>query len=117
MQKKNQIRTPAPFKNKEDYIDDTNEKTRGPNDSPSETDGCARNLGEEYENEEDEEHSENTPEINDSIKSKISKDKTEEALIINLLAKHFSLKGTQEVIFSINTYEQDTIAVVNNKNN
>ena len=98
MQKKNQIRTPAPFKNKEDYIDDTNEKTRGPNDSPSETDGCARNLGEEYENEEDEEHSENTPEINDSIKSKISKGIIEEDFMISLLSKNLSLKVIKAVI-------------------
>ena len=45
--------------------------------------------------------------------SKISTDKTEEALIIRLLAKIFSLKFIQEVIFSINTYEQDMIAVDN----
>ena len=36
---------PPTFKNKEDYIGDTNEKTRESNDSSSETDGCARNLG------------------------------------------------------------------------
>ena len=63
-----QIRTPAPFKNKEDYIGDTNEKTRGSDDSPSETDGYARNLVKEHENEEDEEVSEKNPEINESIK-------------------------------------------------
>ena len=45
------IITPPPFKNREDYIGDTNEKTRGSNNYPSETDGCVRNLGEEYENE------------------------------------------------------------------
>ena len=45
--------------------------------------------------------------------SKISTNKTEEALIIHLLAKIFSLKFIQEVIFSINTYEQDMIAVDN----
>ena len=45
MQKKNQIKTPAPFKKKEDYIGDTDKKTRGSNDFPSKTDGCARNLG------------------------------------------------------------------------
>ena len=73
-------------------IGDTNEKTRGSNDSPSETDGRERNLWEEHENEEDEEFSENTPEINDSIKSKISRCITEEYVILNLLAKQFSLK-------------------------
>ena len=61
-------KTPPPFKNKEDYIGDTKGKTRGSNDSPSETDGCARNLGKEHENEEDEEFSENNFEIYDSIK-------------------------------------------------
>ena len=50
----NQIKTPAPFKNKENYIGDTNEKTRGSDDYPSETDGCTSNMGEEHENEEDE---------------------------------------------------------------
>ena len=51
-----------------------------------------RNLGEEHKNKEDEEYSENTPETNDGIKSKISKDITEEYVIISLLAKHLSLK-------------------------
>ena len=68
MQKKNQIKTPAPFKNLEDYIGDTDKKTRSSNDFPSETDGCAKNLGKEHENEKGEEFSENTPQINDSIK-------------------------------------------------
>ena len=44
------------------------EETRGSSDSPSETDGCTGNLGEEHENEEDEEFSENNFEIYDSIK-------------------------------------------------
>ena len=39
---------PPPFKNKEDYICDTNEKTRGYDDSTSATYGCVRNLGGEY---------------------------------------------------------------------
>ena len=43
---------PPPFKNKEDYIGDNNEKTRGPDDSPSETDVCVSNLGEEHKNQE-----------------------------------------------------------------
>ena len=45
-------KTPPPFKNKEYYIGDTNKKTCGYDDSPSETDGCVRNLGKENENEE-----------------------------------------------------------------
>ena len=44
-EKYNNKKTPPPLKNKEDNIGDTNEKTRKFNDSPSETDGCARNLG------------------------------------------------------------------------
>ena len=43
-------------------------KTHGSYDSPSKTDGCARNLAKEHENEEDEEFSEDTSEINDIIK-------------------------------------------------
>ena len=50
------------------YIGDTNEKTRRSDDSPSETDGRTRNRGKEHENEEDEELSGKTPEIDDSIK-------------------------------------------------
>ena len=43
----------------EEYIGDTDEKTHGSDDAPSETDGCARNLAKEHENEEDEWFSEN----------------------------------------------------------
>ena len=68
MQKTIIRKTPPPFKNKEDYIGDTNEKTCGSDDSPSATDGCVRNLGEEDKNEEYKEYSETTPEINDSMK-------------------------------------------------
>ena len=45
-------KTPPPFKNKEDYIGDTNERTRESDDYTSETAGCTRNLGEEHKNEE-----------------------------------------------------------------
>ena len=86
------------LKNKEDYIGDTNEKTRGSYDSPSETHGFPRNLDEEHENEEDEEFSENTSEINDSIKLKISKGITEEDVIISLLDKKILLKVIKAVI-------------------
>ena len=61
-------KSPPPFKNKEDYIGDTNQKTRGSDNYPSATGGSERNLGKEHENEQDEEFSENTSEINDSIK-------------------------------------------------
>ena len=53
MQKNKKQKIP-PFKNREDYIGDTKEKTRGSDDSPSETNGFARNLGKEHENEQDE---------------------------------------------------------------
>ena len=43
-----QKKKPPPFKNTEDYIGDTNENTCGSDDSPSETDGCARNLAGEH---------------------------------------------------------------------
>ena len=101
------------FRNKVEYEDDTNEKTHGSDDSPSETDCCVRNLAKEHENEEDKEFKEDTSEINDTNESKLSKDKTKEAIIISLLAKYFLLKVIQAVIFSINTYEQDIIAVGN----
>ena len=59
---------PALSKKYEYYIGDNNQKTRRSDDFPSETDGRARNLGKEHENEEDEELSGKTPEIDDSIK-------------------------------------------------
>ena len=70
-------------------------------------------MAKERENEEDEEFKEDTSEINDSNESKISNCKIEKAFIISLLAKQFSLKVTQAVIFSINTYKQDIITVGN----
>ena len=48
-----------------------------------------RNLAEEYVNEEDEEFKDDTSEINDTNKSKISKGKTEEYVISSLLAKEY----------------------------
>ena len=68
MQKIRIKKTPPTFKNKEDYIGDTNENTHGYDGSPGETDGCARNMGKEHKNEEDSEYSEPTPDINDGIK-------------------------------------------------
>ena len=53
-EKHNRKITPPPFKNKEDSIGGTNEKTRESEDSPSETNGCARNLGKKYKYEEEE---------------------------------------------------------------
>ena len=47
-----------------DYKGDTNEKTHGYDDSPSETDGYARNLNKEHENQEEKELKEYTSEIN-----------------------------------------------------
>ena len=63
-----------------------------------------RNLAREHENEENEEFKDDTSEINDTNESKLSKDKTKEALISSMLAKKISLKVIQAVIFSINTY-------------
>ena len=82
-------KTPPPFKNKEDYIGVTNEKTRESYDSPSDTDGCAIHLGYKHKNEEDEEYIETPPEENDSIKSEISEGITKEYVIISLLANFF----------------------------
>ena len=44
----NAKKTPPSFKNKEDYIGGTNEKTRESGGSPSDNDGFARNLGDEH---------------------------------------------------------------------
>ena len=72
-----------------------------------------RNLEEEHENKEDEEYSETTTEINDSIQSKISKGIIEEDVIISLLAKYLLLKVIKAVILSIDTYKKDLFSVVN----
>ena len=94
-----------------DYIGGTNEKTRESNDSLSDTNSCARNLGDEYKNKKDEEYIETSPVENDKIKSKISEDITEDDFII-------SLKVIKIFILSIDTYEQDMIVVGNqNKKN
>ena len=47
---KHNKKTPPPLKNKEDYIGDTNEKTRGSDDSTSETYGSVRKLVKEHKN-------------------------------------------------------------------
>ena len=61
------IKTPPPFQNKEDYIGGTHEKTCQSDDYPSDTDGCARNLGDEHKNEENDEYIE-PPSENDRRK-------------------------------------------------
>ena len=62
------------FRHKVDYKGDNNEKTRGSEDSLSETDGCVKNLFKEHENEEDEESKEDNSNINNTNESKLSKD-------------------------------------------
>ena len=52
------------MKNKEGYIGDTIEKTCGSDDSTSETDGYVKNMGKYHKNQEYEEYSETTTEIN-----------------------------------------------------
>ena len=54
--------------------------------------------------------------INDKNESKTSKNETEEALIIYMLAKPFLPKVIQGFIWSNTTYGQDMIAVGNEKN-
>ena len=44
---------PSSFQHDVDYEGDTNEKTHDSGDSPSETDGCVRNLAKEHKNEQD----------------------------------------------------------------
>ena len=51
-----------------------------------------RNLAKEHENEKDEEFKQDTSEINFTNESKLSKYKTEEALISSLLAKKYRSK-------------------------
>ena len=45
--KKHNKKTSPPYKNKQDYVGDNNDKTREYDDSPSDTDGCAINLDNE----------------------------------------------------------------------
>ena len=61
------------FWHKLDYTGNTSEKTHGSGDSPSEPDGCMRNLAKEYENEEDKEFKKDTSEINNTNESKLVK--------------------------------------------
>ena len=42
--------TPPPYKNKQNYVGGTNDKTRESYDSTSDTDGCARYLDDENKN-------------------------------------------------------------------
>ena len=49
------------------------------------------------------------------MNQKTSKYKTEEALIISLLAKIISPKVTQAVVFVVNAYKQNTVAVGNER--
>ena len=53
-------------RHKLDYKGDTNEKTRGSDNSPGKTEGCKRNLSKELENKQDEKFIEDTSEINDN---------------------------------------------------
>ena len=48
--------TPPPYKNKQDYVGGTTDKTHESDDSPSDTDGCARNIDDEHKNEEEEDY-------------------------------------------------------------
>ena len=91
--------------NQVEYKSNNNEEHHGFKYFPIKTDGCVWNLDEEHENEEDKEFWEDTSENNDTNESKNGKGKTEESVIISLLAKHFLLKGTQTVIFYIDTQE------------
>ena len=42
---------PPPCKDKQEYVGGANDKTRESDDSPSDTDVCARNLDDEHKNE------------------------------------------------------------------
>ena len=55
MQKSIPKETPPVFRHKVYYKGDTNDKTHGSNNSPSETGGCVRNLAKEHVNGEYEE--------------------------------------------------------------
>ena len=58
-----------------------------------------RNLGEVHKYEEYKEYSETNPEVNDGIKSKISKGITEKNAVISLLAKIFLAQSNQSSYF------------------
>ena len=44
------------YKTSPEYVMGTNDKTREPDDYPSDTDGCARNVYNEHKNEEDDDY-------------------------------------------------------------
>ena len=51
-EKKHNKKKPPPYKNKQDFVGGTNDKTREYDDYPSDTDGCEINLDDEHKNEE-----------------------------------------------------------------
>ena len=79
------LKTPPLYKNKQDYGDGTNDKARESDDSPSDTDGCARNFDDENKNEEDEDYIDPPSKKNDTIISN-----SEEDVRNRLLAKIFT---------------------------
>ena len=48
--------TPPPYKNKQDCVGGTYDKTREYDDSPSDTNGCARNIDDKHKNEKDDDY-------------------------------------------------------------
>ena len=74
MKKTNLKKIPPPYKNRKDYVGGTNDKTREYDDSPSDTDGCARHLDDEHKNEEYDNYIDPSSGKNDIIKSKLEED-------------------------------------------
>ena len=73
---------PPPYKNKQDHVGGTNNKTRGSDDSTIDNDGCERNLYDGHKNEEDDNYIDPPSNKHDIIKSKL-----EEEVRNRLLAK------------------------------
>ena len=103
--------TPSSYTNKYEYVGGTNEKTRDSqtreyDDSPSDTDGCARNLDDEHKNEEDDDYIDPSSFLNDIIEYKL-----EEDFINRLLSKNKSLKVIKAFMFNIDNHEKYILAV------
>ena len=70
--------TPPPYTNKHEYVGGNEKKryfqTREYDDSPSDTDGCARNLDDKHKNIEDDDYIDPPSKKNDTIESKLQEE-------------------------------------------
>ena len=94
--------TPPPYKNNQDYVGVTNDKTRESEDSRSYIVGCARNLDREHKNKEYDDYIDLPSKKKDIIESKL-----QEEFRNRLLSKIISYKLIKAVMFNIDCHEKE----------